>query len=102
MSAFTVVPKGDSRFLAVRVWPGNEEDLENIFGSRLRKSEKPDYDYFLVSGPAQLTEPVSRGDWIVLSPGNSVLRYTNDEFRANFIIMESIFNLEDPTGKESK
>lgn len=100
MSAFSVVPKATSRFLAVRVWPGNEDDLENIFGDRLVKSDTSFYEYAVVSAGGHEHTPVSRGDWLVLTPSNVVEVYSTKDFDQKFSIMESIFNLPDPTGKQ--
>lgn len=103
MSAFSVVPKESSRYLAVRSWPGNEEDIESIFGDRVRKSEAPNfYDWELVTTAGYEIEPVQRGDWLVLTPKNSIQRYSAEEFTSKFSIMESIFNLPDPTGKQDQ
>lgn len=101
MSAFTVVPKDEGRYLAVRSWPGNEEDIENIFGERIRKSVQPRfYDWELISVSGYKVDPVQRGDWLVLFPNNDIHKYSQREFSAKFIIMESIFNLPDPTGEQ--
>lgn len=103
MSAFAVVPKSTARCLAVRSWPGNEDDIENIFGHRVRKSEDPGfYDWVLLSESGYVADPVSRGDWLVLDPKNEIRRYSAEEFTAKFSIMESIFNLPDPTGKQDQ
>lgn len=101
MSAFSAVPKDTSRYLAVRSWPGNEEDIENIFGDRVRRSEAPNfYDWELVTSAGYEVEPVSRGDWLVLTPKNAIKRYSAEEFNDKYSIMESIFTLDDPTGKK--
>ena len=103
MSVFSVVPKDTSRFLAVRSWPGNEEDIENIFGDRLRKSKHPRfYDWELVSISGYQVDPVERGDWLVLYPDNTIKKYRHKEFEDKFILMESVFNLPDPTGKQEQ
>lgn len=103
MSAFTVIPKGKGRYLAVRSWPGNEEDIENIFGDRVRKSESPGfYDWELVTESGYEVDPVCRGDWLVLTPNNVIQRVPQKEFEKEFTIMESIFNIPNPTGEKDQ
>lgn len=102
MSAFAVVPKETNRFIAVRVWPGNEDDVESIFGDWVRKASSSFYDYVLSPADGRDSEPLSRGDWLVLTPTNQVEHYTTAEFSSRFTIMESIFNLPDPTGKQDQ
>lgn len=103
MSVFSVVPRDTTRYLAVRSWPGNEEDIENIFGDRVRKSEAPNfYDWELVSQGGYEVDPVGRGDWLVLEPSNVIQHYTAEEFTEKFTILESIFELPDPTGKQDQ
>lgn len=102
MSAFSVIPRGEGRFLAVRSWPGNEEDIENIFGDRVRKVDSTFYDWELVTAAGYEVDPVCRGDWLVLSPSNSIKKYSHKEFEAKYLVMESIFDLPNPTGKQEQ
>lgn len=100
MSAFTVVPK-QTRMTAVRSWPGNEETIENLFGDRVVKSEDPDYyDWQIISHGRYDVQVVERGDWLVLTGHNHIVRYTHEKFEDEFILMESVFDLPDPTGDQ--
>lgn len=102
MSAFSVVPKDLTRYLAVRVWPGNEEDVESIFGDYLTFSTPGDlYDYEMLYEDGHTT-PVARGDWLVLHPDNTVEHLSTTKFSEKFTILESVFNLPDPTGKQDQ
>ena len=103
MSAFTVIPKDMDRHLAVMSWPGNEEKIENIFGSRVQRTEDPDfYDWLLLSESGYEAEPVQQGNWIVLSPDNSIKVYSHDDFTSEFTILETAFELHDPTGSKEQ
>lgn len=100
MSAFTVVPK-QTRMTAVRSWPGNEESIKNIFGDRVVESEAPDYyDWQIPAQGGYEFDVVQRGDWLVLTGHNQIVRYTHEKFENEFIIMESVFDLPDPTGDQ--
>lgn len=102
MSAFSIVPR-QTRQLAVRSWPGNEETIENLFGDRVVKSEDPDYyDWKIPSQGGYEFDVVQRGDWLVLTERGRVVKYTHEKFEAEFVIMESAFDLEDPTGKKDQ
>lgn len=105
MSAFNVVPKNVTRYLAVRVWPGNEEDVESIFGDYVAFVDDPKetlYDYLLLSEDGDSTTPIARGDWLVLHPDNTVEHLSTTKFSEKFTILESVFNLPDPTGKQDQ
>lgn len=98
MSVFSVIPK-QSRLLAVRSWPGNEEDIENIFGDKVRKSQAH-YDWDIIGPSGNRESPVFRGDWIVLDSQNGIKKYTNAEFEKEFTIMENVFHLQFPQDHE--
>lgn len=104
MSVFSVIPK-QSRLIAVRSWPGNEDDIENIFGDKVRKSQAH-YDWDILGPSGNRVAPVFRGDWIVLDAENNIKRYTNAQFENEFTIMENVFNIqppaEDPTQYEEQ
>ena len=103
MSAFSVVPKDLTRYLAVRVWPGNEEDVENIFGDYVAFADPGSlHDYLLVSENGEYTTAIARGDWLVLHPDNTVEHLSTTKFSEKFTILESVFNLPDPTGKQDQ
>lgn len=102
MSAFSVIPKETNRHIAVRSWPGNESDIEDIFGDRVCKVTSNFYDYALVSVGGYMHDPICRGDWLVLAPNNIIEHLTSEEFTAKFSILESIFDLPDPTGKQEQ
>lgn len=102
MSAFTVVPK-QTRMTAVRSWPGNEETIENLFGDRVVKSKAPGYyDWTIPAQGGYEFDVVQRGDWLVLTEHNQIVRYTHEKFEDKFVIMESVFDLPDPTGKQEQ
>lgn len=94
VSVFTVIPK-QARLLAVRSWPGNEDDIENIFGDRVRKSPAH-YDYDILGPSGSREAPVFRGDWIVLDADNNIKRYTHVQFEKEFTIMENVFHVQYP------
>lgn len=94
MSVFSIIPK-QARLLAVRSWPGNEEDIENIFGDKVRKSQAH-YDWDIVGPSGSREGAIFRGDWIVLDSENKLRKYTNAEFEKEFIIMENVFHVDYP------
>lgn len=97
MSAFTVVPK-ETQMLAVRSWPGNEETIENLFGDRVHAVMDNSCDWEIRPHGRYTDQLVQRGDWFVLTGHNHIVRYTHEKFEATFIIVESAFDLDDPTG----
>lgn len=99
MSAFTVAPK-NTRMLAVRSWPGDEETIENLFGDRVSKVMGQSYDWEVRSHGRYTDQLVQRGDWFVLTGHNHIVRYTHEKFEADFIILESAFDLDNPTGMQ--